>query len=215
MTRSLHHYVPFHLAQLFICGNSGCLFPKCWNWQICHTNQAFKLPLHTFSGKLQLFPWWNQRALDFFSIEPNSILQLSSQKLLVSGKRAVKRALIRSTVDFNFLWTQDYFIIQCSIHGSNQINQLQAHHFRTMCISYWEQRNYCHLGANVLESMDGYLRINERSGYHVIVQLNTIRCAVTNDDIISCQETMMTSFPIILMYSEMNLHRFSENWWSL
>ena len=39
---------------------------------------------------------------------------------------------------------------------------------------------------------------------------NTIRGAGTNDDIISCQGRMMTSFPIILKYSEMNLHVFSE-----
>ena len=32
----------------------------------------------------ELFPWWNQRQLDFFSIEPNSILQFTSEKVLVS-----------------------------------------------------------------------------------------------------------------------------------
>ena len=39
---------------------------------------------------------------------------------------------------------------------------------------------------------------------------NTIGGAGTNDDVISCQGTSMTSFPIILKYSEMNLHVFSE-----
>ena len=52
----LHQYILFQLAQLFICGNSQYLFPKCWNWQICHAPRAFKLPLRTFSGKLRTFP---------------------------------------------------------------------------------------------------------------------------------------------------------------
>ena len=50
------HYVLFQLAKLFIRGNIGFIFLKCWNWQICHTHQVFKLPLCTFSGKLQTFP---------------------------------------------------------------------------------------------------------------------------------------------------------------
>ena len=41
------------LIQLFIHGNNRYLFPKRWNWQICHTHQAFKLPLHTLSGQLR------------------------------------------------------------------------------------------------------------------------------------------------------------------
>ena len=41
------------LIQLFIHGNNRYLFPKRWNWQICHTHQAFKLPLHTYSGQLR------------------------------------------------------------------------------------------------------------------------------------------------------------------
>ena len=47
----LQVYVLVHLAQVFI-----LYFAKCWNWQIYHTHQAFKLPLRTFSGKPQTFP---------------------------------------------------------------------------------------------------------------------------------------------------------------
>ena len=70
----LHHYVLFQPTELFIRGNSRNLFPKCWNWQICHTHQAFKLSLCTFSGKLQTFPTVkNQFLLDgtqlHFSLE--------------------------------------------------------------------------------------------------------------------------------------------------
>ena len=49
----LHHYVLFHLAKLFIRGNSRYLFPKCWNRQICHTHWEFKLSLRILSSKLQ------------------------------------------------------------------------------------------------------------------------------------------------------------------
>ena len=52
----LHHHVLFQQAQLFIRVNSGYLLPKRWNWQICHTHQAFKLQLCTFSIKLRTFP---------------------------------------------------------------------------------------------------------------------------------------------------------------
>ena len=53
----LHQYILFYLAQLFICRNSQYLFPKHWNWQICHTNWVFKLPFHTLNnGKLRTFP---------------------------------------------------------------------------------------------------------------------------------------------------------------
>ena len=72
----LHQYVLFQLAQLFICGNSQCRFPKCWNWQIYHAHWAFKVPLHTFSGKLQTFPTVKSKTIRFFSMKPNSTLQL-------------------------------------------------------------------------------------------------------------------------------------------
>ena len=52
-------------GSTFICGNSGYLFPKCWNWKICHTHQAFKLPLCTFSGKLQTFPTVKSKTIGF------------------------------------------------------------------------------------------------------------------------------------------------------
>ena len=53
------------LAQLFIRENSGYLFPKCWNWQICHSHQVFKLPLRTFSGKLRTFPTVKSKTIGF------------------------------------------------------------------------------------------------------------------------------------------------------
>ena len=72
----LHHKVPLHLI---ICGNSRYLFSKC----CCETGKYatltghlnFHFPLLAVSYKL--IPR-NQRKLDFFSIEPNSILQFTS-----------------------------------------------------------------------------------------------------------------------------------------
>ena len=45
--------------------NSGYLFPKCWNWQMCHTHQVFKHPLRTFSGKLRTFPMVKSKTIGF------------------------------------------------------------------------------------------------------------------------------------------------------
>ena len=61
----LHLYVPFHLTQLFICGNIWYLFPILCNWQICHTHWAFKQPLHTFSGNLQTIPMVKSKMIGF------------------------------------------------------------------------------------------------------------------------------------------------------
>ena len=61
----LHHYVLFNLAQLFISEKSWYLFPKCWNWQIYHTHQAFKLPLCTFNSKLRTFPMVKSKTIGF------------------------------------------------------------------------------------------------------------------------------------------------------
>ena len=63
MTDSL--IILFQLAQLFIRGDSGNLFPKRWSWQICHTHQAFKLPLRTFSGKQRNFPAVKSNTIGF------------------------------------------------------------------------------------------------------------------------------------------------------
>ena len=46
-------------------GIVGYLFPKCWNWQICHTHQAIKLPLRTLSGKLRTFPTVKSKTIGF------------------------------------------------------------------------------------------------------------------------------------------------------
>ena len=61
----LHQYVLFQLAWLFIWGNSWYRFPKRWDWQICHIHPPFKLPLHTFSGKLQTFPTVKSKTIGF------------------------------------------------------------------------------------------------------------------------------------------------------
>ena len=61
----LHHNALFQLIQLFIRGNSQYLLPKCWNWQICHTHQAFQLPLCTLNGKLQTFPTVKSKTIGF------------------------------------------------------------------------------------------------------------------------------------------------------
>ena len=45
--------------------NSGYLFSKRWNWQICHIHPAFKFPLHTFSSKLQTFPTVKTKTIGF------------------------------------------------------------------------------------------------------------------------------------------------------
>ena len=52
-------------STFYPCGNSGYLFPKRWNWQICHTHQAFKCPLCTFSGKLRTFPTVKSKTIGF------------------------------------------------------------------------------------------------------------------------------------------------------
>ena len=81
----LHQYILFHLAQLFIRGNSAYLFLKRWNWQICHTHtRHLNFPFEPLAVSYKLFPRWNQTQLDFFSIKPNNILWFSSQKLFVS-----------------------------------------------------------------------------------------------------------------------------------
>ena len=67
-------YVVFHLAQVFIRGNSGDLFPKHWNWQICHTHWALNFHFVPLAVSYELFPRWNQRQLNFLSIKHNSIL---------------------------------------------------------------------------------------------------------------------------------------------
>ena len=65
----LHQYVLFHLAQLFIRVNSGYLFPKCWNWQICHTHLALNFHFGPLAVSYELFPRWNQRQLARFLLD--------------------------------------------------------------------------------------------------------------------------------------------------
>ena len=84
----LHHYVIFHL---FIHGNSRYLFPKYWNWQICHTQQAIKLPLSTFSGKLRMFSMVKSKTVGFLLVYSSSLCKNSSW--VTSGKRAAKQPL--------------------------------------------------------------------------------------------------------------------------
>ena len=82
-----------HLRILLM---EACTFPL-WNWQICHTHQAFKLPLPTFSGKLQTFPtvksktigflldWTQQYTPVLFTKTPRELLP---EKELLSGHYA-------------------------------------------------------------------------------------------------------------------------------
>ena len=87
----LHQYVLFHLAQLFIRGNSRYLFSKCWNWQICHTHQAFKLPLRTFSAKLKTYPTVKSRISSRSNPTVYSSFLRKNSSWVTSGKRAAKR----------------------------------------------------------------------------------------------------------------------------
>ena len=65
-------------------GNSGHLFSECWNWEIWHTHQAFKIPLRTFRGKLRTFPTVRSITIGFLL---DRTQQYTSQKLLVSHFR--------------------------------------------------------------------------------------------------------------------------------
>ena len=87
-----HHYVLFHLAQLSIHGSSGKLFPKCWNWQICHTHLAFKLPFCIFSGKLQTFPKVKSKTIEFLLDWTKQYTQVLFAET-PSEKRAAKQPL--------------------------------------------------------------------------------------------------------------------------
>ena len=60
----LHHYFYFSWLN-FLSVEIVDVFPKCWNLQICHTHQAFKLPLHTFSGKLWTFLTVKSKTIGF------------------------------------------------------------------------------------------------------------------------------------------------------
>ena len=71
--------------------NSGYLFPKRWNWQICHTHQAFKLPLWTFRSKLRTFLTVKSKIISSRSnptVYSSSLCKNSSW--VTSGKRAAK-----------------------------------------------------------------------------------------------------------------------------
>ena len=124
----LHQYVAFQLAQLFIHGNSRYLFPKWWNWQICHAHQAFKLPLCTFSSKLRTFPWWNQRQLEFSSIEPKSTLQLFSgefhklllEKELPSGHYVAYSRVAGTCYPTRYTWLNYKYLLEvlCKMNSS-------------------------------------------------------------------------------------------------
>ena len=96
----LHHYVLFQLAQLFIHGNSQYLFPKRWNWHICHVHRAFKVPLHTVSCELQTFPTVKSKT-NWISSRSNLTVHFSSlQKYSVwvtYGKQAAEYGLFKSS----------------------------------------------------------------------------------------------------------------------
>ena len=134
----LHQYVLFHLAQLFIRGNSGYLFPKRWNWQLCHTHQAFKHPLWTFSGKLRTFPMVKSKTIGFlldqtqqyttvlFAKTPRELLP--EKELLSAIMRLIQRWLAHATLhdahDFTMralkvaerAWQNDFHCYRCAPH---------------------------------------------------------------------------------------------------
>ena len=57
---------------------------KCWNWLICHTHQAFKLPLPAFSGKLRTFPTMKSKTIGFLLDQTQQYTPVLFAKLLVS-----------------------------------------------------------------------------------------------------------------------------------
>ena len=86
------------LVQLFICGKSQYLFPKYWNWQICHTSyQAFKLPVYTISDKLQPRRGLHYSPLNptvhFGSLLANSAWFSSGKKAAINGAKGSWRML--------------------------------------------------------------------------------------------------------------------------
>ena len=48
-------------------------FQSAGHWQICHTHQAFKLPLHTLRCKLQTLPTVKSKTMDVYLIKPSNI----------------------------------------------------------------------------------------------------------------------------------------------
>ena len=81
----LHHNILFHLAQLYICGNSRHSYlSKVLKLAKCHIHWAFKLTLHTLSGKLRIFHGKMQRQLNFFAMKPNNTHKFHSKKFLMS-----------------------------------------------------------------------------------------------------------------------------------
>ena len=81
------------------------------------------------------FPWWNQRQLDFFSIEPNSILQFSTQKLkllpekeLLSGHYAAYSAVAGTC-----------YTTRCTTRSGLTQDDLHLH--QLLCMDVWPYFN--------------------------------------------------------------------------
>ena len=135
----LHHYVLFQLAQLFIRGKRGYLFPKCWNWQICHTHQAFKLPLCTFSGKLRTFPMVKSNTIGFlldliqqytpvlFAKTPRELLP---EKELLSGHYAAYSEVASTCYTTRCTWLHYVGFESCWKHLAERLLVLQT------CVSH-------------------------------------------------------------------------------
>ena len=124
----------FILAQLYIRGNSWYFIPKHWNWQICHTHWAFKLPL-ALAVSYELFPRWIDGWI--YSQSNPTIYSSSFQKKsswLTSWKRATKWPLCS-------LFRGSWLVLRYTVHmnalkiaGSAWQNNL--HLVLQICISH-------------------------------------------------------------------------------
>ena len=74
-------------------------FPKRWNWQICTPTGHLDFHFAPFVVSYELFLRWNQKQLDFSSIERkvHSSSYLKNSAWVTSGKRAAKQSLFKSS----------------------------------------------------------------------------------------------------------------------
>ena len=85
--------VPLHCISPGLSGRIVCMFPKCRNWQTCHTHWAFKVALCTLSSKLQTFPTVKCKDNWISSLSNPTMYSSSLLACVTSGERAAKRPL--------------------------------------------------------------------------------------------------------------------------
>ena len=88
----------------------------------------------------ELFPRWNQRQSDFFSIEPNSVLQFTLGKVLVSsGKSAAKQPLS------GLFWDRWHMLHKCKQKElkSDNRRKLNKIKFRYDQVHWWSLKHGC------------------------------------------------------------------------